>query len=343
MHFHVIIIGAGPAGLACAQILSQNGIKTLVVEKKKEIGPKVCAGGLTWGGLADAIPQDLIERAFPVQHIRSRYQKTSLCSPSPIIVTVNRKRLGQFMLKQAVACGAEILPETRVEEISGNTLILRHTRTKTATRARFNYLVGADGSQSLVRRFTGLCSSKMGIGIHYQIPGLSDRMEWHLNGSFFKNGYGWIFPHRDTISVGAYCDGSVLTAHELKERLIRWAMKIRIDLSKEQCRAECINFDYQGWEFGHIFLAGDAAGLASALTGEGIYPAVISGKMVAHKIIDPGCDLTPMHRLIKKHRLHSRIVSLTGKSSLCNALLSEVAVLGLRMGLLRFHLLEMAD
>ena len=343
MHFHVVIIGAGPAGLACAKVLSQNGSKILLVEKKSEIGSKVCAGGLTWTGLAQTIPQDLIERSFPIQHIRTRLQDISVHAPTPIIVTVNRKRLGQFMLEQASACGTEIFPATRLVEVSDHTLILLNTLTNEHIQVTFDYLVGADGSNSLVRRYLALPSSRMGIGINYQIPGKRDRMEWHLDSSSFKNGYGWIFPHRETLSVGAYVDRAAIKAQELKQNLIRWAGSLGIDLTQEKCGAEYINFDYQGWDFGHIFLVGDAAGLASALTGEGIYPAVVSGEMAARKIMDPKCDLAPINGLLRKQRLHAKLVHLTGQNRFATVLLSELAVFGLRVGILNFRQLEMAE
>jgi menaquinone-9 beta-reductase len=343
LHFQVVIIGAGPAGLACAKILSENGVKTLLVDKKKEIGAKVCAGGLTWSGLARTIPQDLIERSFPVQHIKTRLQEISVQAPAPIIVTVNRKRLGRFMLEQAIACGTEILPATRLVKVSDHTLILLDIQTNNHLRVTFDYLVGADGSNSMVRRHLALPSERMGIGINYQIPGQGDRMEWHLDNSSFKNGYAWIFPHRQTLSVGAYVDRAVMKAQELKQNLIRWADSLEIDLTQEKCDAEYINFDYRGWDFGHIFLTGDAAGLASALTGEGIYPAVVSGEMAAQKIIDPNCNLAPINRLLRKQRLHAKLVRLTGQNGFANILLGELAVFGLRVGLLNFRQLEMAE
>jgi geranylgeranyl reductase len=168
-------------------------------------------------------------------------------------------------------------------------------------------------------------------------------MEWHLDSALFKNGYGWIFPHRETVSVGAYADESAMQASVLNANLIRWAEGMCISLSNGKCRAEHINFDFRGWNFGHIFLAGDAAGLASALTGEGIYPAIVSGKIVAQKIIDPNCDLGPINSLIKKQRIHARMVRLTGHNRLFNLLFRELMVLGLRGGILNFSQLEMTD
>jgi menaquinone-9 beta-reductase len=343
MHFQVVIVGAGPAGLACAKILSENGIKTLVVEKKHTIGPKVCAGGLTWSGLAQSLPEHLIERSFPDQHIRTRLQRIAVSSGHPIIITVNREKLGQFMLKQVVAHGAEVLTDTRVTNISAHSLVLQPNHSLRQNQVHFDYLVGADGSNSLVRRYLSLPSSRMGIGINYQIPGEMEKMEWHLDHRRFKNGYSWIFPHLKTVSVGAYVDKSVMKAQTLKNHLISWAQEKGIPLSKMKCHADLINFDFRGWQFGHIFLAGDAAGFASALTGEGIYPAIVSGESVAQKIIVPNSDCSAIKRLIRKQDIHARMVHLTGKNRLLNTFLSELAVFCLRNRVLNFRQLEMAD
>ena len=45
--YDVIIVGAGPAGLSCAEVLAKGGKSVLVLEKNNEVGPKICAGGLT--------------------------------------------------------------------------------------------------------------------------------------------------------------------------------------------------------------------------------------------------------------------------------------------------------
>jgi flavin-dependent dehydrogenase len=343
MHFPVVIIGAGPAGLSCARILGQNGIHTLLVEKKQVIGSKVCAGGLTWGGLAGRIPDYLVEKAFPIQHIKTRLQSISLHADHPIIVTVNREKLGRFMLEQATESGVKILPATRVLQIRPNELILRQAKEDHTQKVTFDYLVGADGSHSIVRRYLNLSTKELGVGLNYQVPGEYDTMEWHLNADYFRNGYGWIFPHRTSFSIGAYTDASVMQASTLQKNLICWAKGQGVDLTAVKCRAEFINFDFSGWNFHPVYLAGDAAGLASALTGEGIYPAIVSGETVARKIIDPDSDNSSLERIIKKQRYHKKFVKLTGKHSGINAILCELLVFALRTKVLDFHQLEMAD
>ncbi|MBU0663197.1 MAG: NAD(P)/FAD-dependent oxidoreductase [Proteobacteria bacterium] len=343
MHFHTVIVGAGPGGLACARILAEHGIQPLVLERKKTIGAKVCAGGITWGGLISRVPRDLAEKSFPVQHIITRLQKVRIEEPAPIIATINRVKLGNYMAKCAREAGAEIMTGWQVKGIKGQTLVIKQKESGRQQEITFDYLVGADGSSSLVRRHLGLTSNRMGVGINYQISGDLQQMEWHLNSRFFRNGYGWIFPHRDTVSIGAYIPKSMFPDQRLKNGLIAWAGTLGFSLEKEQARADYINYDYQGWRFGRIFLIGDAAGLASGLTGEGIYPAIISGEETARTILNPEHNTAVMERLIRKQRQHSRMADWTGFSPAFNIIAGEFVTLGLRCGIIRFNKLEMAN
>lgn len=64
-YYDVVIIGAGPAGLACATGLARSGLSILILEQKDNIGPKVCAGGLTRKNLNHTkIPEDLPDFCF---------------------------------------------------------------------------------------------------------------------------------------------------------------------------------------------------------------------------------------------------------------------------------------
>jgi len=342
MAHDVVIVGAGPAGLACAKILARGNLKVLVLERKQRPGPKVCAGGITWTGLINRIPGCLEENRFHRQYIFTPLQQLCLSSTDPIIATVNRENLGRHMAHEAAAAGAEIISSAQVKEIDDGKVIFTTRPTGKEDHVHFRCLVGADGSASLVRRHLRIPTEHLGIGINYQIPHRFEEMEWHLAPSLFGNGYGWIFPHRDTTSVGAYADAAVMKAGDLHRGLRTWAGRRGITLAGTRQHAGFVNFDYRGWNFGRFFLAGDAAGLASGLTGEGIFPAIVSGEAIARYILHPGCDLTDLNRLLRIHNLHRRMVLLTGRNRLVTAFAAETAALALRLGLLDYNTLEMS-
>ncbi len=342
MFYDVIIIGAGPGGLACATAAASHGLTTLVVERKKTLGRKVCAGGITWNGLLKKIPFDISEKQFAKQQVFTRFQQICVSSPTPIIATVNREKLGQKMALQAVQAGVEIRLGYQVISIDSQNLLCEDRATGKKEQLTFTSLVGADGSSSLVRRALGLAISDIGIGINYQVPGDYPEMQWHLDSSLFANGYAWVFPHRDTASIGAYVDSKRMKASILKTNLLTWGDKYGYPLRRHKASAELINFDFRGWHFGNIFLVGDAAGLASGLTGEGIYPAIVSGETVGHFLADPHYDTTPLRNLIKNQAIHRKMVTLTGKNRILATLVAEIVTFCLRTKALNFSSIEMA-
>lgn len=335
--FRTIIVGAGPGGLACATDLARAGEEVLVLEKRRGIGPKVCAGGVTWAGIRTVLPAGMEDRLFYQQHLCSPLQSTVIRAKKPIIATVNRQRLGQNMLTAAREAGALVQTGTRVEKIAD------HALTAGGKTYRFQFLVGADGSSSRVRRYLRVPTEEIGIGLQYWLPGEYPRMEWHLNRHFFGTGYGWIFPHREKTSVGAYADRKSLRPAALRRGLHAWMKKMGLPLKDLQPEAALINFDFRGWKFDNIFLVGDAAGLASPLTGEGIYPAILSGRTVADAILGRKKTDGLLQQMLVKHRRHLFLQRLALRSRLLNSALAEIFILLLRYGVLRFSCLEMGE
>ena len=342
MHYFAILVGGGPAGLACARRLAEHGRSVLLLERKRTIGPKVCAGGITWSGLIQRVPAHLIEKSFPEQHIQTPWQRCSVREREPIIATVNRKKLGSHMADAARAAGVHILPGHQVTSIKKRQVFFVDRESGRSSTASCDVLIGADGAASTVRRSLGLPVEKVGVGINYQLPETSDTMEWHLDWRHFKNGYGWIFPHRDSTSIGAYVDRSTLSGSALKDGLLIWAAENGYDLATASARAELVNYDFRGWNFGKTFLIGEAAGLASGLTGEGIYPAIVSGEETASYIENKNHDMRVMRRLLRMHSLHAFMVRATGRSGLGARLTMETVTILLRSGIVDFRKMEMA-
>lgn len=341
-HSDVLIVGGGPGGLACATLLAQYNLKVVLVERKPVIGPKVCAGGITWNGLLKHVPANLIEQAFPQQHIITPWQHALIAEQNPIIATVNRQRLGQWMAEQAQAAGVTIHAGARISALEHGRAMLEHADGR-QRQLRFGQLVGADGSNSMVRRFLGLPTTAMGIGLNCQIPGRYPQMEWHLVPKLFGSGYGWCFPHQAECSFGVYADSRALTARILKQRFLVWAEQQNIQVEPMALRAGQVNYDYRGVRFGTVWLVGDAAGLASGLTGEGIYSALVSGQEVARMIVQANYEAKQLAALVRRHTRHRRLATIALAHPNACPLLMETMVLLLRLKIIAFRHLEMAE
>ena len=337
----ILIIGGGPGGLACARMLAENGKQVLLIERKPAIGPKVCAGGITWSGLLQHVPDTLIEKSFPVQHIYTRQQHVLVAEKQPVVATVNREKTGQWMAAKAQEAGVKIFTDTHALKIKNRQVVVRQgTEIK---NIEYKQLVGADGANSLVRRYLNLKNTLSGVGLNCILPIQRDNMEWHLLPHLFHYGYAWIFPHKENISIGAYAPKTAISTKQLKQNLIIWARSRGITVPADQIRAGIINFDYQGYAFGNSWLVGEAAGLASGLTGEGIYPAIVSGQVVAQKILDPNYPAHELARMVKKQQRHHKIIHYAQRAPALCSLLMNLLVLLLRVKILDFRMLEMAD
>src|SRR6185436_6758340 len=112
-----LVIGAGPAGLRAAQVLAEAGREVLVVEKRPEIGPKTCAGGLTLKTMRELVPLGLPpDAATPwVGHVAFRGSRAVALDPSRTLVhTIARRELGRLQAGWARVAGAEVRAGTVV-------------------------------------------------------------------------------------------------------------------------------------------------------------------------------------------------------------------------------------
>ncbi|MBU0963174.1 MAG: NAD(P)/FAD-dependent oxidoreductase [Nanoarchaeota archaeon] len=291
----IVIVGAGPAGLKAAEILAKNKKEVLVLEQKNIIGNKVCAGGLTNKSLSFGIPDNILQRKFNELIIHSKNKKSSIKSNSPFIATINRKDLGKWMAKNAKEAGAEIKINTKVDSIGDKSLIAN------GKKINFDYLIGADGSNSIVRKNLGIKTTKILEAFQYVLNKKVKDIEMYFDVNRFGPAYAWIFPYKNSVSIGTGADSNYkkLKVSEVKNNLDKWCIERGYDIKNARLCACPINYDYQGHEFGNKFLVGDAAGFSSGLTGEGIYFAMLSGSDVANKIINKDYDYKNIKHILR--------------------------------------------
>jgi len=300
--YDVIIIGGGPAGLAAAEELAKNKKSVLLLEKNKEIGPKICGGGLTTKISELNIPLELVDKKFHTIKAYAGRKMYYFTLPWRFLATIDRKKLGQYQLKKVLLQGAEIRTNTLVQEITNTHVVINDQK------IYFKYLIGADGSLSLTRKYLGIKTKSTNITFQYRLPEELPHLELHFDANIFGFGYLWIFPHQGYTLIGTGLEIKEAKGKNLKEITRRWCEQRNIDLSGAREESWIINSNYKGWDFGNIFLVGDAAGFTPSFTGEGIYPAMVSGVEVAKKIINPNYNCPNIKRILKNKLKQEKMI-----------------------------------
>ncbi len=326
--YDVLIVGAGPAGLFCAENLGGSGLRVLVLEKNGVPGDKVCAGGLTEKDLELLpVPEELIEVRMKESVLKAPLVTMRTHHPKAVLFTVDRRKLGAWQADRVRQQGIEVRTGVRVTKIADG-----HVITAGGEKIGYRYLVGADGPTSIVRRHLGLPVEKRIFTMQYRIPWQEKpRFEIHMNGRYFHSWYGWLFPHDGELVAGTGGDPRYVSPQWMKKRFHKWLEKNGIDISKAVYESFPISYDYRGWDFDPVFLAGEAAGLASGLTGEGIYQALVSGKVVAERILGKRTEFPELDRIIRYNSIQHKFMNVLIKAGPFRNLILNSILLYLKM------------
>jgi flavin-dependent dehydrogenase len=306
----VVVAGAGPAGLRAAQILAEAGREVIVVERQPQVGPKTCAGGLTPKAV-----RELEALGLPACLGLESRASVSLDGAAPRAIdgdsakvrTVSRCALGRLQAEWTRRAGATILTGTSISAID-----LDRQQVRVGERSvRYQHLIGADGSASRVRRALGLPVSRAVFAAEFNVPRhRASELLLQSDSPRLASGYFWVFPHIDYTSVGAIAPTRLVRPRALRVHLERYAAECGIR-TLPQVEAATLEVEFVGFHFGqHVHLVGDAAGVASSLTGEGIYSALITGEEVARQVIAPKYRAWKTESWFRTKRAHDFIVRL---------------------------------
>jgi len=298
--YDVIIVGGGPAGLKCAEILGKTDLRVLLLEKGEVFGDKLCAGGITLKDMSVlTVPDEVIEHKISRASIRSRKRRVDTMRPSPFLFTLSRKDLGAYQRSLLKNTGVEVKTGKQVIEIETSRII-----TMDGSEYGYRYLVGAEGYSSIVRRHLKLPMNKKLIGFQYTLPRpeVEPVLKLFMNAPKFDAWYAWSFPHKESVAVGCCCDPDLVDHQKIRKNFHQWLQEMHIDPGNAKLESCPISYDYRGVKFENIFLVGEAAGIASGFTGEGIYQSLVSGQEVARMILDPSHEPSLLREVVKYNR-----------------------------------------
>lgn len=292
--FHVVVVGAGPAGSAAALALSRAGLRVALLEKARLPRYKTCGGGLlarTLKLLPAEVSSTLERECFSVElHHHEPHLTYSTRRDVPIVSMVMRDHFDHQLTLAAERSGARIFAGTTVREVA----VAAEGVTVQTTAGTFTaaFVIGADGVGSLVARKCGYPELRQVLpAVECEVTVEEARFERFRSAARFDlgltpRGYGWVFPKQKHLSVG------VLTTRRggcnLNDEYRRYltALGLTEPLEEERHGYMIPTCPRAGlFRLPRVFLVGDAAGLVDPVTAEGISAALLSGQLAADAVI----------------------------------------------------------
>lgn len=308
----LLVVGAGPAGIAAGIEARRLGLTALVVDKATFPRDKTCGDGLTTGAL-----RQLDALGFDVRTLPSwvAVTDTVLVSPSGREVevplppegayagVVPRAELDAALVDHARAQGVDVREGATViaidDDRSSVSVTLAASNREGGTELTARFVVAADGHYSPLRRLLGddRVDDRSWHAFRQYFTGVDDRRLWVLFEEDLLPGYAWVFPVGDgAANVGfgvlktadGSTNGKALAAQwrGLADRpSLRRALGPRAE-PEGSVRAWPIpaGYDRDRLTRGRVLFAGDAASVVDPMTGEGIAQALESGVLAAHAV-----------------------------------------------------------
>ncbi len=285
--FDIVIVGAGIAGLTAGIHFLKRNINVLIIEKAVFPRKKLCGGFLTYPAIREltALGVDCTDSSvfYPSSDAFIHYQERELkLKLTQSAYMVNRFDFDHLLCKKYRAMGGRLIEGSRVTRIvDDNTLTLDNGDT-----LRFNMLIGADGANSMVRKYLNKDNRHAGgfcVGKNYSTPIPSSLPQGiHLYMDLIDKGYGWCFTYADHYSSvgigGTIQDGMVIESAK--------QLYARLHMEEPHLEGAIIPYGKPAKILAtkNIFLAGDATGLVDNVLGEGIYPALLAGRIIGSKL-----------------------------------------------------------
>jgi flavin-dependent dehydrogenase len=298
--YDVTIVGAGLAGLQCARLLGKQGLRVLLVDRKRFVDEKVHTTGIF-------VRKTLTDFEIPEDCLGPSIRHVTLYSPSHRALSLVSEheefrigRMGQLyyrMLNQCLISGVHWLPDTSYLDYSGRTLDLnvRLSVGSTHQTIKSRFLIGSDGACSRVAKDLQLDTNREWIvGVENVLTDVAldgpPQLLCFIDPNLAPGYIGWIAHDGSETHIGV---GGYATFFDPAAALLQFQSSVAdiVDLS----RAKQIERRGGRIPVGGILkkiankrglLIGDAAGAVSPLTAGGLDPCMRLSTFAAGVVVD---------------------------------------------------------
>ena len=306
----VVVVGAGPGGSMAAKYAADGGAKTILIEKKAEIGaPLRCAEGVSKKWLAE-----LGIEADPAW-ARADMAGAIIRSPNGTVFQLDESKAGaevgyvlerhifdKRLAEEAALSGAKILMRTGctgvLKDKDGKLIGIKARSMGEEIEIYAKCIIAADGFESQVGRWAGIDTSLKMDDIDTCIQYRMTNVEFESNfcefviGSAAPGGYIWVFPKSKTaanVGIGMmaskcshgadpkyYLDKFISTDPRFKNGQILEVVGGMVSTIPGLDDTVADN----------IMLVGDAARIIDPITGGGIAHTCRSGKYAGEVVVE---------------------------------------------------------
>jgi digeranylgeranylglycerophospholipid reductase len=309
LDYDVVVVGAGPAGAISARFSAEKGARTLLLDRKREIGvpvrcAEVVAGGLTKDFGLKNTSDWLVARTHIIRLMSPSGRKVNIKMDPYEGFVLDRAAFEKELVRMAVSSGCDLRLGTPVTELVKNGLVLN------GEKISAGIVIACDGVDSRIGRQAGLKTKgklgMLGSCAQHTLVGIDvdpDVLEFDLGSNYAPGGYSWIFPKgKDEANVGV----GILRSHKknAKKVLDEFVSKRFKDARSVRFTSGCVPSAMPPGTTvkGNVMLVGDSARQVNAFTGAGIANSFIAGKIAGELAGEVAAKKQPISRLLEYER-----------------------------------------
>lgn len=208
----VAIVGAGLAGLQCAQLLAKSGIKVTLVDRKSSLKDHIHTTGIFVRRTFEDfdLPTDCLGPSISDVTLYSPKRRAMhLTSPFAEFRVGRMGLIYERYLERCERAGVKWLKSTRYlgHEVNANTVTVHLESKEKTTALKTRFIIGADGANSKVARNLGLDTNEewiVGVEDVFQgIPLLGPpRMHCFLDPKLAPGYLAWVVNDGEEVHIG---------------------------------------------------------------------------------------------------------------------------------------------